>query len=592
MHIKPILRFLLMCLLALVGVVAQGKPIRLDQLPSGPLGPQLLYLQESNGRALTLAEARDALAHGLFRADSRTVPAFGIGSNPIWVYVPLENRLDVPLTLRLSVGVTWLDHVNVYQVQHDEVLANWASGDEAGAVDGASAVVPGQGFAFPLRVPPETSEVFIRVDSIDPVVLPVRLEVPPEAARSDRKLNYSYGFVYGFLIALIAYNLMVFIGLRKFIYLLYAAYLSSFIVLNLSYTGHGYAFWWPDNAYLQRYASGAFIGLFSSAGLAFSAHFLDLKRQAPKLVRGMTVLAVSVLVALSTCMLADWHTPATWIAFIFGLSYVLSMVGLGVYAVRQGLRASYYFLAAMLCGMAGSGMTLLSAYGVLPMNTVTFHGVEVGVLLEATLLALALARDIRGYEEARNRAELLARMDALTGLLNRRAFFERATGLWNTAARRNRPLTVAMLDIDHFKSINDRYGHAVGDEVLKMVASVLTRTCRTSDVISRWGGEEFLLLLPETTLEQGTLLAERLRMAIERCDMEAAGRGLQARVSIGICDLRGQPNLEALIGDADQWLYRAKDAGRNQVMGPSLAPPLPTIMGLPEVPVERADQAP
>ncbi len=590
MHLKPILRFFLWCLLALTGSVAQGTPIRLDQLPSGPLGPQLLYMQEPDGRALTLAEARDALEHGLFHADLRTVPAFGIASSPVWVYVPLENRLDVPLTLRLSVGVTWLDHVNVYQVQHDELLANWASGDEAGAVDGASAVVAGQGFAFPLRVPPETSEVFIRVESIDPVALPVRLEVPPEASRSDRDLNYSYGFVYGFLMALIAYNLMVFIGLRKSIYLLYTAYLSSFIILNLSYTGHGYAFWWPDNAYLQRYASVAFMVLFSLSGLAFSAHFLDLKRQAPRLTRGMTVVAVAASVALCTCVLADWHAPATWIAFIFSLSYVLSMVGLGIYAVQQGLRASYYFLAAMLCGMAGSGMTLLSAYGVLPMNTVTFHGVEVGVLLEATLLALALARDIRGSEEARNRAELLARMDALTGLLNRRAFFERATGLWNTAARRNRPLTVAMLDIDHFKSINDRYGHAIGDEVLKRVAGVLTRTCRTSDVISRWGGEEFLLLLPETTLEQGTLLAERLRMAIERCDMDAAARGLRATVSIGISDLRGQPNLDALIADADQWLYRAKEAGRNQVMGPSLVPPLPTIVGLPDGPAQTPEQ--
>ncbi len=586
MSLKHLLRFMLPGLLALLGAVCEARPLRLDQLPGGPLGPNLLYLQESGDGVMTLAQARDALAKGQFRGDSRAVPGFGIGARPVWVYMGLENRLDVPLTLKLGVGTPWLDHVQVYQVQGEQVLAAWASGDEAGATDGVNSVVPGQGFSFPLRVPPLVSEVFIRVASNDPIVLPVSLDLPPEAARNERNLHYAYGFLYGFLVALIAYNLMVFIGLRKMGYLLYSLYLTSFIALNLAYSGHGYSAWWPENAYLERYASPVTMLLFSITGLAFAMYFLRLHKESPGTARVITVACASTVVITATCVLEDWQVAADWTGFISSLAFILGMVGLGVFAVKRGLRASWYFLGGVLCGMTGSLLTLTSVWGWLPANAITLHGVEVGVLMEATLLALALARDIRGYQEARDQAQLLASVDGLTGLLNRRAFFERVTGLWNTAARRNRPLSVAMLDIDHFKSINDRFGHAAGDEVLKTVAGLLTSTCRTSDVIARWGGEEFLMLLPETTLEQAFAFGERLRSAIERCDLEMPSGPLRLTVSVGMAELRGQPNLETLINEADQWLYRAKSAGRNQVMGPPLAPPLPMILDLPE----RADQ--
>ncbi len=586
MSLKHFLRLFLLGLLALLGAVCEAKPLRLDQLPGGPLGPNLLYLREGDDHPLTLAQARDALARGQFAGDARAVPGFGIGARPVWVYVALENRLDVPLMLKLGVGMPWLDHIQVYQVQGEQVLASWASGDEAGVADGVNSVVPGQGFSFPLRVPPLVSEVFIRVASIDPIVLPVSLELPPEGLRNERNLHYAYGFLYGFLVALIAYNLMVFIGLRKMGYLLYSLYLTSFIALNLAYSGHGYSAWWSQNAYFERYVSAVTMLLFSITGLAFATHFLRLRKESPGTARAIIVSCAATVVVMVTCMVEDWQAAADWTAFVSSLAFIVSMVGLGVFAVRRGLRASWYFLGGVLCGMTGSLLTLTSIWGLLPANAVTLHGVEVGVLMEATLLALALARDIRGYQEARDEAQLLASVDGLTGLLNRRAFFERVTGLWNTAARRNRPLSVAMIDIDHFKGINDRFGHAAGDEVLKTVAGLLTSTCRTSDVIARWGGEEFLLLLPETTLEQAFLFGDRLRMAIERCDFEMPSGPLRVTVSVGMAELRGQPNLETLINEADQWLYRAKAAGRNQVMGPPLAPPLPMILDLPE----RADQ--
>ena len=577
MTLKALRHCLLILLLALMGQTGWAETLRINRLPSGPLGAQMLYLQEQPGQAMTLEQARAALEQGYFRPDPRSVASFGIGARPVWMVMRIDNSLDVPVEMRLEVGMSWLDHVEVFHVQGQNRIETWNSGDEAGAEDGASAVMPGQGFTFPLRAPAELSEVFIRVESVDPMVLPVRLELDSVAKRGDRAMHYAYGMIYGYLIALIAYNLIVFFGLRKGSYLLYALHLSCFIALNLAYTGHGYALWWGDQAHVQRYATLACMVAWGISGLAFASRFLGLRAAARKQWRLLYGVCAAVVLLAVVCTVFNLQFAANVLAFSFLAAYELSMLALGLWALQQQNPAARYFTAAAVFGLVGGGSTLLAVAGVLPVTPITLYGVEVGVLIEATLLALALARDIRSFEEARHEAEVLASIDTLTGLLNRRAFGERAHAVWNTAARRTRPLTAVMVDLDHFKVTNDEHGHAAGDEVLKAVAGLLSSTCRTSDVIARWGGEEFLLLLPETTLEQGIILAERLRSAVEACEVVTKRGPLKVTASFGMADLRGHPNLDSLIADADQWLYRAKHAGRNRVMGPPLAPPLPPI---------------
>jgi len=577
MSLKVLIRFTLILLLALLGRAVPADTLRANRLPDGPLGRHLLYLKEQPGQPLTLDQAREALAQGGFKPDGRSVAAFGPAARPVWVYLRIENTLDLSVDMRLEFGMSWLDHVRVYHVQADTRLDSWESGDEAGAEDGASVVVPGLGFTFPLRVPPEISEVFIRVESNDPMVLPLRLELARSAPNVDRELHYAYGILYGYLIALIAYNLIVFFGLRKGSYLLYAAHLGCFIALNLAYTGHGYALWWSESAYFQRYAMLVCMLAWGISGLAFASRFLGLRAAEPLQWRIALMASCASLAAMAIFVALDLQLAADILSFVFIAVYAVSMVALGIGAQRRRNAAAGFFTAAALFAVVGGLATLLACWGLLPVNVLTFHGAELGVLVESTLLALALARDIRSFEEARQQAEMLAGTDTLTGLLNRRAFFDRAQAVWNTAARRTRPLTAAMVDLDHFKKTNDEHGHAAGDEVLKAVAGLLSSTCRTSDVIARWGGEEFLLLLPETTLEQAGVLAERLRSAVESCEVLTKRGTVKVTASFGLADLRGHPNLDALVADADQWLYRAKHAGRNRVMGPPVAPPLPPI---------------
>jgi two-component system, cell cycle response regulator len=179
--------------------------------------------------------------------------------------------------------------------------------------------------------------------------------------------------------------------------------------------------------------------------------------------------------------------------------------------------------------------------------------------------------------ELRSRVRAALRTAYLMDLLAKKAMIDGLTGLWNRSyldvrlaaeiarsRRSNRPASCIMLDVDHFKSINDRFGHPFGDEVLRMVATALGINCRTEDVLCRYGGEEFALLLPNTPVSDAVDLAERLRRAIvAECPM-FKGEAVKVTASFGVAELQEEDPL-ALLESADKAMYQAKQSGRNRV---------------------------
>lgn len=159
-----------------------------------------------------------------------------------------------------------------------------------------------------------------------------------------------------------------------------------------------------------------------------------------------------------------------------------------------------------------------------------------------------------------------AYLDPLTGTRNRGALICSLQREWEMARRYSRPLSVIMIDIDHFKTINDTYGHATGDGVLQAVARNVADNIRASDLLFRYGGEEFLVLMADTDEEGAKQLAERIRSSLEHC-ICLPGDGLTIRLtaSFGIAALRSEETKETLVQRADQALYRAKADGRNRV---------------------------
>jgi len=185
---------------------------------------------------------------------------------------------------------------------------------------------------------------------------------------------------------------------------------------------------------------------------------------------------------------------------------------------------------------------------------------EIGLINESLLiLAESLRRGLE-YEELFESA----RKDVLTGLANRRVFEERISEIMAGAKRYNRPLTMASLDLDHFKQVNDNLGHQRGDQVLKQVADVFSQGIRSTDLLVRMGGDEFVLVMDDTDQKNGRILAERLCQAVD--DMGIwSDANTKLGVSIGLTQWKREENLEAWMERADDILYNAKAAGRSRV---------------------------
>jgi len=203
-------------------------------------------------------------------------------------------------------------------------------------------------------------------------------------------------------------------------------------------------------------------------------------------------------------------------------------------------------------------------------NDYIMKPVEMPVLLARVQTQLSVAERARVLEVQAGTLAKLAHTDPLTGLINRRGFVEIYTSEISRARRYKRSLVVAMMDLDHFKNINDRYGHAGGDAVLKSFASIARAALRTHDVICRYGGEEFCVLMPETKMRGAMRVAERARDAIEKMNVMHEGEPIAVTVSIGVAsafeDDDEDCTEEALLERADKALYRAKAAGRNCVV--------------------------
>ena len=191
----------------------------------------------------------------------------------------------------------------------------------------------------------------------------------------------------------------------------------------------------------------------------------------------------------------------------------------------------------------------------------------VTTLLLLGLVVLFFRQLVRKLAEARRQLETLSITDPLTGLYNRRHILSRFEEECERAKRSGVGLSCIMMDVDHFKKVNDTFGHQKGDEVLEMVANQARTSLRAYDVLGRYGGEEFIALLPETDLTTAVTVADRLRVAIQACDIlkTPAGEVHPTTISLGLTRWQPGDTVETLIHRADEALYRAKAGGRNRI---------------------------
>jgi diguanylate cyclase (GGDEF)-like protein len=189
----------------------------------------------------------------------------------------------------------------------------------------------------------------------------------------------------------------------------------------------------------------------------------------------------------------------------------------------------------------------------------------------------ALYQNGNELRRAYARIEELVDLDELTGVLNRRRIMKTLDEEIARAQRGKRPCSVAMIDLDLFKRINDRFGHPVGDEVLRSFGIAMFANIRTIDTVGRYGGEEFLLILPDTASDGATRTLDRLRVMVSQLDWLAISPNLTVTMSAGVATIRQGDTADSLLARADEALYRAKDAGRNCVVAESPGVPSPAV---------------
>ncbi|EQB34831.1 hypothetical protein M947_10190 [Sulfurimonas hongkongensis] len=233
------------------------------------------------------------------------------------------------------------------------------------------------------------------------------------------------------------------------------------------------------------------------------------------------------------------------------------------------------FLFAHTFYLIFSVYALLYFIGFVGYNYVSSHGTSIGLIIEALLLSYLVAYKFKIMEQEKEEEKLkqielklLASTDPMTKLYNRRYFTEISQEVLYISKREKKNLSILMIDIDRFKRVNDTFGHQFGDEVLINLSRLLLDSQRKSDIVCRYGGEEFVILLPNTALQDATLLAEKLRKQVESFTLiSPKDEDFNFTVSIGVAqiDVENEPDIEKALKRADDALYIAKNSGRNRV---------------------------
>jgi diguanylate cyclase (GGDEF)-like protein len=312
------------------------------------------------------------------------------------------------------------------------------------------------------------------------------------------------------------------------------------------------------------------VALSGAAACLFAREIADLRRFSPRvysifgwLAGAFVVLAfsnVADLVGLGPIVVAAGN-----LLFIGSALFTLIVAFL---AWRRGSRAAGWFLLAwtlLETFTIATAISLLTS-GIDESDSLLYYGLPLSMVAAAVLIALGVADRLREQRRALTDAERRAQTDPLTGVLNRRSLTERLDAACLRAQARQLPIALLFIDVDHFKQINDTFGHAAGDACLRAIIGPIQAELRQSDVIGRYGGEEFVVILSSADSASAYPIAERIRERVADIRVDGYGAPIQLTCSIGVAtsDMLGVWG-EHLIAQADAAVYVAKRSGRNRV---------------------------
>jgi diguanylate cyclase (GGDEF)-like protein len=558
----------------------------------------------------------------IWQVHSQDLTSLGISNELHWFKFALNNINSAQFRL-LEIDNALLDNVNLWFVQDNKVIAEYQVGD---VLPFSERAVEHENFLFPVPKNVQPIEVYVSAHSNGAVRLPLNIWEQNDYLEFTSKSSLIMGVFFGLMLAMVLSNLFFFITTRTPTFLVYAGYVI-FLALTLSaLQGLGYRYIWPNSPWFQQHAVGIFANLTVWLSIIFCDLLLNVKTFSARLSRLLNIIAYAFLIGLVISLFIPLQV------FLKAFLLMLSASGVFILAVStwlwiKGLAIARYYTFAWTVLFISGFTVSLDTLNIINFNLPSYYLLMLGAALGTVLLALILAISHNQQHQALldTQAELLNKerqakhaqkdmlalqedatedleykvqertleleialrelsetnrelqekntLDALTGIRNRSYFDKKYQAEVRRSRREQTQLSIVMMDIDHFKNVNDKYGHLVGDECIKTVAHTLNKALkRPSDDVCRFGGEEFALILPSTDLEGALVLVEQLRAKIEKTSIKVEDVSINITISAGIgtaiADLN-QPE-DIILALADKQLYAAKKAGRNNVQGSHL----------------------
>lgn len=520
--------------------------------------------------------------------------SFGYTSDVYWFYFNLPAA-DYDRMIRI--GYPLLDRIDAYFVRNGEIIDRVRTGD---SFEFADREVKSRNFIIPLDTHTEV-RVYIRVETTSSMRVPLSIWQPGDLIGSEQALNTATAMYFGLLLCMIIYNLFSYTVTRDKRFAFYSAYIVAIGLLLAGLDGTGYQYLWPWSEWIQ-YKS---IPLFGSIVFVFASlvasQILQTETRAPKLHKGLQgIMVVAGLLFVASLILSyELMINAVLVVAILASAFLIFT---GFTLWQQGLAYARIYTLALSVLLLAIIINALGYLGFFESFFIQRYLIMVGSAIEIMLLSLVLAirfnedrRErlaaeqrlnsrlevkvkqrtaeleavMRKLKEMNQRLEVKSNEDRLTKLYNRGVLDEDLPLEVRRARRTGYDIAVVMIDIDHFKKVNDNFGHQAGDEVLVELAQLLrVNFRRAGDRIYRYGGEEFVILMPGAQ-ELGCHDKVLTVTDVIRAHSFKTERGeVKLTVSVGMAllnSLPGHSSSKQLLEAADNALYQAKNAGRDQI---------------------------
>lgn len=502
-------------------------------------------------------------------------PAWEERSHPLWIKLPVRQQADHQGRYRLLVKSRYFHRLDVHLPTSDGQYRRVNSG----TINYEPTNKLGHNYVYQFGLPTDgQGHVLFYLDAPQRSLNALDFSIMDEQTFGEYSSTsyWAYGLYFGAMVALIFYNLILYLNLRSPGHRLYVTAMVCVIVLMGMNSGLLLNVL-PDA--LQRHAvllHLIFNSLTAAATSRFFQEFVGSRRFIPVLHRLVNLVIVANLLVAAASLLIP-------IAYIQQLGFIAQPIGTltlatlllaSLVAGIRGSGAGYVFLAAWCTFAIGGFIYTLLSFDVIARTPAAEYSLYIGSVMEAMILALGLSYRVGQLRTQRNvaireqhRAARLANIDSLTGAYNRRFIENYLDGLLGSDERRVFQGSLIMLDLDHFKPVNDDFGHAAGDAVLQEVTRRCLDVLRAEDVLARLGGDEFAIVLPDQSGGQARTVAEKLRNEIAREPVAVGMRPIPMSVSIGVITAfeAGATSYSAF-KHADKALYEAKRAGRNRVV--------------------------